>query len=155
MIKAHKLYMAHDVVSDQDAAEWDFARFNVRGDFWGEGMQIETYDAELNNIVVLGSLIKSTYRYLHKYRRLYNLELTILGLLRKCINLPDKSAVVNFLNGQKGQFMELAKDPLTAASMEAFDYISWIESLTNKESLKSIIRKKTMNFFPEQEPSNR
>ena len=83
---------------------------------------------ELGNFDLLEYLLKSTYRYLYKRKKLYKLEILILNFIRRIplMNTPD-SVKMNFAILKK-EMQKLKQDPYEKNAFEYFDFLRWVDS---------------------------
>lgn len=85
--------------------------------------------AELKNSDLLPSLVRSTYRYYYKHKRLYKFETIVLDFIRK--KLPDMSSKQTELTAYKelrSSLEKIIKDPNEKSALHNFDLISWLDS---------------------------
>ncbi|MCD6066781.1 MAG: hypothetical protein K0S33_1607 [Bacteroidetes bacterium] len=85
---------------------------------------------ELGNHQLLQSLSTSTFRYLYKRNRAHDFETLILAYLKKFIRTTATVERKHLFTALKKELEEISKDPVKAAAMEHFDYISWLEEKT-------------------------
>ncbi|MBZ0204127.1 MAG: hypothetical protein K8I03_14020 [Ignavibacteria bacterium] len=94
---------------------------------------------EMGNIDLLEYLIKSTYRYILKRKKLYRFEILIFSFLKK---LPDAVSEREL----KEKFLELKtmlkkqiNEESVKDAMKYFDFISWLESKIESRGLAEVI----------------
>lgn len=97
---------------------------------------------ELGNYDHLEYIIKSTFRYLHKRQRAYQVETTIIKYLRKIAKVTDEDKITaqfkDLLQEVKNIFKQDASEKVI---LEYFDCIAWIESKINGLSYAEAIIK--------------
>jgi hypothetical protein len=83
---------------------------------------------ELGNLSLLEYIIKSTYRYLLKRKKLFEFEKLVIGFLKKTPDITDEKSLFRSLRELQNKLLVL-KDKAEAQSQPAdFNYmISWIE----------------------------
>jgi len=98
---------------------------------------------ELGNQSILDSLVRSTYRFLYKRKRLYKFETIVLNFIR--IKLPkaitQKELLLAFKELKK-ELEEIIKNPFEKQALEYFDFISWLESKIENRPFAEIVREK-------------
>lgn len=102
---------------------------------------------ELDNFLILDSLVKSTYRFLAKSEWLYKTEATILKFLGRTISRNfDKADLQSIFREFHDKISELSKNPNEAKFLEGFDLLAWTQSKISKCSLQEVIRAKAAAF---------
>jgi hypothetical protein len=82
---------------------------------------------ELNNLKLLGYLIKSTYRFLYKRNKLYGLEYLIMDFLRKLPEIKNEDDLKFSLIQLKRKMESLKTDPYEKNAFVYFDFFKWLE----------------------------
>ncbi len=99
---------------------------------------------ELENTMLLDSLLRSTYRFLSKENRLFDFERKFLGFIRDSMKPHSKKEIKKTLENLKQDFEDLA-GPYPAGIFGMFDIIAWLESKisgkTFAETVKSRFQK--------------
>jgi len=102
---------------------------------------------ELKNYELLPYLIRRTYNFLYKRKRLHKLEKILLQFIHKLLHVNPhvkKEIIILFIE-IKQALKEVTKDPAEAMVLtEYFDYISWLESKINNRSFEKIVREKNI-----------
>ncbi len=102
---------------------------------------------ELENMDLLEYIVKSTYRFLYKRKRLYKFENSILNFIR--IKLPaiiNNKVLINAFNELKAELVEITSDPFEKKALEYFDFISWLESKIENRSFAEVVKEKTQKI---------
>lgn len=97
---------------------------------------------ELGNDQLLEYIVKSTYRFLSKRKRLYKTESVILKFIKK---YPNWSTNREIMNGFKELYTELStlkNEELEAKAFEYFDFLSWLESKLEKKDFETVLMQK-------------
>lgn len=100
---------------------------------------------ELRNFELLPYLIRRTYNFLRKRKRLHKLEKILLQFIVKLlrVNPQIKREITILFMEIKAALQEVTKDPSEAMVLtEYFDYISWLESKIKNRSFEKIVREK-------------
>ena len=101
---------------------------------------------ELGNDQLLEYIVKSTYRFLLKRKRLYKAESIVLKFLKKYPTFTDRQ-IMNGFREMHTELSSLTKNEFEARAFEYFDFLSWLESkLENRDFEKVSIEKRgTLN----------
>lgn len=100
---------------------------------------------ELKNYELLPYLIRRTYNFLHKRKRLHKLEKILLQFIGKLmrVNPQVKKDVIRLFTEIKEALEAVTKDPSEAMVLtEYFDYISWLKSKIENRSFERIVRER-------------
>lgn len=97
---------------------------------------------EMGNIILLDSLIRSTYRYLSKSKILSIYENTILSFFRDLLKLHDKKQVHDTFTQLK---TELSKKKYDNPMYQTFNMVAWVESKIQQRKFQSIIQEDFQN----------
>ncbi|MBA3899269.1 MAG: hypothetical protein H0X62_03515 [Bacteroidetes bacterium] len=95
---------------------------------------------ELNNQFLLEYMIKSTYRFLSKRNKLYQMENFILGYIRKSANLNDQFKINDSFKTLKTNLETIATEPAEKMLLENLDLISWLDAKINKVSFEQAFK---------------
>lgn len=87
---------------------------------------------ELNNFDLLEHLIKSTYRYLLKRKKLFKFETILLRFFRKISSFKRPGDFIDGLVLLKKELIKLRADPFESKAFSYFDFIHWIETKIKK-----------------------
>jgi len=82
---------------------------------------------ELKNFELLEYLLKSTYKYLYKRKKLFKVEYLFMGFIRKLPHVHGNSELANNLVVLRNQINELKDDPLEKNALSFFDINIWID----------------------------
>ena len=104
---------------------------------------------ELENENLLEYIIKSTYRFLYKRKRLYQFETLILNFLKKnTTKFNSHKELIKVFGDFKLQLQKLSGDPFEKRAVEYyFDFISWLESKIEKRDFADIVKEKAQIFM--------
>ncbi len=94
---------------------------------------------EMENIVLLESLIKNTYRYLRRKNQVYEFEKTLLQFFQQVVKGNDRASVAAAHEGLKTAIEEIAGKPSEKILLEYFDFTSWIESKINNIPFGTVV----------------
>ena len=98
---------------------------------------------EKQNYDLLPYLIRSTYRYLLRKKRLFKFENIILDFLRKDIlKIKSKKELIRSFKKLKNKLELLPKGSDVKQGFEDFDYMSWLESKIENRPFAEVIRDK-------------
>lgn len=98
---------------------------------------------ELNNTDLLEYLVRSTYRYLYKKRKLYRLEAAILHFIRRRMARISSDREMPAAAGDLlKELQKIIKDPFERQSLEFFDFVSWLESKISGRPFAVVVREK-------------
>ncbi len=97
---------------------------------------------ELGNYDLIEYIIKSTRRYLSNKNTLNRFELTVLSHIRKLINTKTEKEQRVIFDEWKHELESMSSDFLEIRALEYFDFISWIESKSDKRNMAEIVRQK-------------
>ncbi len=103
---------------------------------------------ELGNNLLLPYIIKSTYRYLFKKKRLYKMETVILHYLRKLERIRNQKELLQSFKVLRAELNKLNKDPYEKIGLEYFDFIAWLDSKIEKKDFGVVMRAKFSNPAP-------
>ena len=117
--------------------------YNIRQDLECIGRIMEiVLHYELGKIDIMEYRIKSTYRFLSKKQKLYNIEKIILTSIRKLINVNSKQDTKAFFVQLKKSLEPIVKDPLEKRFLAYFDIMSWLESKIENRKFAAIVKDK-------------
>ncbi len=97
---------------------------------------------ELNDTDTIPYVIKSTYRYLLKRKRVYQGETVILEFIRMASRIGSRSELLKGYEGLIKKFQKLEKDGFEKNIFVYFDFISWLESKTKGKKFAEVMRNK-------------
>jgi tetratricopeptide (TPR) repeat protein len=83
---------------------------------------------ELGNNDLLEYIIKSTYRYLNKHKRDYEVETVLLKHLKKLARMTTEEQQMEQFLKMREELDELFKDNNERVVLEYFDFLAWLES---------------------------
>jgi hypothetical protein len=93
---------------------------------------------EMDNTELVNSLLRSTYRYLSKRKRIYEFEEVMLGSMKKIIQTGGGEKTKEIFTDLKTELEKIKSDPYKKHAMDHFDYISWLdEKLRSKRQRSS------------------
>ena len=99
---------------------------------------------ELGNDKLLEYIVKSTYRFLMKRKRLYKVESVILRFLKKFPNWITNKQILEGFRELKEELQALAEDEFEKRAFEYFDFISWLESKIQGAGFEEIVQGKKL-----------
>lgn len=97
---------------------------------------------ELGNNLLLPYIIKSTYRYLFKKKRLYKMETVILQYLRKLERIRNQKELRASFKVLRSELNKLNKDPYEKIGLEYFDFITWLDSKLERKDFGVMVKAK-------------
>jgi hypothetical protein len=101
---------------------------------------------ELDNIVLLEYIVKSTYRFLYKRKKLYKVEHAVLNFIRSSYGITSKEKLKeNFMELYRN-LKEITKDPYEKIALEYFDLLSWLESKIENKKFADVVKRKAERF---------
>jgi hypothetical protein len=135
-----------------DSLDWvnrllDEPDLKTREDLYSFGRILNLFiHYELGNDQLLEYIVKSTYRFLLKRKRLYKAESIVLKFLKKYPNFTDKQIMKGFRE-MHTELSSLTKNEFEARAFEYFDFLSWLESKLENLDFEevSIEKKGTLN----------
>ena len=80
----------------------------------------------MGNIILVESLIRSTYRFLRKENKLQEIERTFLGFIKNVIKSRNKSEERSCFVKLKSSLMDITGS--SEARISSFDLMAWVES---------------------------
>ena len=87
---------------------------------------------ELNNTLLLPSLIRNTYRFMMKQELAFEIEKTILNFFRRVLNHINQNDLQREFKNLSRQLNKAAEDKYEQQALKSFfDYRHWIEIKTN------------------------
>src|ERR1051326_1267344 len=92
---------------------------------------------------LMGSLFRSTYRFLYKRERLYKFERAIMDFIKKnLLKDIDRHNIKKQFMKLRAKLVRITEDPLERNLLDYFDFISWLESKIQNRSFAAIIKSK-------------
>ncbi len=98
---------------------------------------------ELGATDMIEYALKSTYRFLHKRDRLYDVEALVIGFIRKSLsgnNTPQQ--LISSFKVLKHDLEKVIMDPHEKRAMDYFDILSWLESKIEKKKFADVVKEK-------------
>jgi hypothetical protein len=99
---------------------------------------------ELNNTELLPYIIKNTYRFFLRRKKLYNFEREILGFIRIIPDLMTKQQQIDAFQEIKENIIKITKDPYERIALDYFDFISWLESKIEGKKFSDVVKHKRL-----------
>ncbi len=97
---------------------------------------------EMDNMILLHNLLRSTYRFLKKRNRMFKLEKSVLSFIKEATNtVSSKNLKESFLT-LKEEFEVHAKDPSEKVMFQYFDFFAWVDSKINNEPFAETVKKR-------------
>ena len=97
---------------------------------------------ELKNISLLKAITKSTYRYLHKKKRLYKIESILIAFVRKIYRINNSKKLTEAFILLRKKRIALSKNPYEKKAFDYFDFISWLESKIENNPFAEVVKEK-------------
>jgi len=98
---------------------------------------------ELGNEDLLEYIVKSTYRFLFKRKRIYKMEGELLNFIRiKLPKVKSNSELIVAFEELKNKLITIFKDPFEQQALTYFDFISWLESKIQNRPFADIVKEK-------------
>ncbi|MBI2268860.1 MAG: hypothetical protein HYU69_00725 [Bacteroidetes bacterium] len=98
---------------------------------------------ELEQDDLLTYIVRSTYLFLLKRKRLYKTEDVLLRFIRnKLPGSNSRKELINFFKDLKMELQEITKDPFEAKALEYFDFISWLDSKIQNRPFMEVVKEK-------------
>ena len=132
----------------EEALDWinqllDEPNVHTREDLYAFGRILNLFiHYELGNDQLLEYIVKSTYRFLSKRKRLYKTESVILRFLKKYPNWSTNREVLKGFKEMHTELLSLKNDEMEARAFEYFDFLSWLESKLERKDFEEILLKK-------------
>ncbi len=105
----------------------DEPELKARADLYSFGRILNLFiHYELGNDQLLEYIVKSTYRFLLKRKRLYKTESIVLRFLKKYPNFTDKQILKGFRE-MYNELSSLTDNEFEARAFEYFDILSWLK----------------------------
>ena len=87
---------------------------------------------ELGNYLILPSLIKSTYTFLGKRKRMYKFETIFIKYLRRLIKTRVRKENIKLFENFKEEILPLVDDPFENTVMRDVDVLAWVDEKIKK-----------------------
>lgn len=97
---------------------------------------------EMGNTLLLDSLLRSTYRFLHRTEGLLHFELRLMQFIRQANRANSRRAIEGELQALKTDFHTLTQDPAEKAMLQLFDFEAWLDSKIQRRSFAEVVREK-------------
>ena len=97
---------------------------------------------EQKNLELLEYLIKSTYRYLKKRKKLFVVEKAFLRFIRKAIyiNIYDKKEMQEQFRRLRNEMLPLKEDPVEQKAFDYFNFIAWLDSKIENNTFQQTVQ---------------
>lgn len=96
---------------------------------------------EMGNDYLFESVVRSTYRFLHKGNRLYSFETSILNFIRrKMPKLHNDRQLVTAFKELKTEVEKNSKSNFEKSLFTYFDFTSWLESKISNKSFEEVLK---------------
>lgn len=101
---------------------------------------------ELGHETLVEYLVKSTYQFLYKRKRLYKFETIVLLFIReKLPKIHSQKELLFAFKKLKEELEEVVKDPFEKRALDYFDFISWVESKIENRPFAEVLRRKQIS----------
>jgi len=98
---------------------------------------------KLGNDALLPSLVRGTYRFLNKRKKLFGVEKAILVFLRGRMSRPGrKPALRAAFRALHAEMLAIIEDPREAKALNYFDVVSWLNSEVENVPFATIVERK-------------
>jgi hypothetical protein len=98
---------------------------------------------ELGNVELLEYILKYTYRFLYKRKRIFKYEGIVLNYIKKLFRVADEKELIILFKDLKAELESLInKDEYERKALQLFDLISWLESKIERRSFAEILKEK-------------
>jgi len=94
---------------------------------------------EMNNMVLLESLVKNTHRYLKRRNQAYAFEKHLLHFFQQVIKNNYRTSLKAALKVLKNDFTALAEHPSEKVMLQYFDFLSWIEGKITRQPFAKVV----------------
>lgn len=99
-------------------------------------------------------IVKPTYRYLYKRKRLYKFESRLLNFIKSDIpKIHGKTELINAFKEFHDDLVKLNNDPFERRVFEYFDFISWLESKIENRPFDEIVCEKAAKEKQKNKPA--
>lgn len=98
------------------------------------------YHYEAGNWYLMDSVLRSTYRYLLKRKRLFRLEQIVIDIIRQTSKTMNAADIRQLFHTLLDSLNELMKDSYERNVFAYFDFITWLESKIQKRSFADLTR---------------
>ncbi|MCB0395135.1 MAG: hypothetical protein KDD36_00690 [Flavobacteriales bacterium] len=97
---------------------------------------------ELGNDGLLDYAVRSTYLFLQKRERAYQLERIIIDFIqKKAPHITNKTQLIEAFRETRHEIITLREDPYERKALEYFDFIAWIDSKLENKPFGEIVRR--------------
>ncbi len=94
---------------------------------------------EMGDTQLLPATIKSTYAFLYKKEKQYQLETLMLKFLKKLTQNPSSQQLKTLLLNARNDLQALQNDNMERRVFAYFDFIAWLHSKVTQKSFKQIM----------------
>ena len=95
---------------------------------------------ELKNFDTLEYLIKSTYRFLLKRNKIYEVETVALEVIKQLPKTNTTNEFLNILSTAKKKLVLIQENEFEKIAFEYFDFISWLESKIENRPFAEVVK---------------
>jgi hypothetical protein len=100
---------------------------------------------EMGNEEVMDYLVRSTYRFLYKRKRLYRFEETVLDFIRK--KLPkvfSRNDLTEAFKQLKDRLEKVFENEFEKQALGYFDFLSWLKSKIENRTFEEVYRERVL-----------
>lgn len=98
---------------------------------------------ELEHLSLVEYMVKSTYRFLHKRKKLYKFETLILGFIKKKLPaIKNRADLILAYKDLKTEISNVIMRPSEKNVSDYFDFVSWLESKIENRPFADIVQEK-------------
>lgn len=98
---------------------------------------------ELEYFDSLEYVLKSTYHYLNKRKRVYKYENIVLKYLRRSFRIKTQAELYEMFDEMNYELKEIAKDPFEKNAFDGFNILFWLESKLKKKTIIDVMTSKS------------
>ncbi len=97
---------------------------------------------EQKEFVHLGHVLRTTYRHLHKHKKVHATETVLIDFFRKASKLTSANKRLSALSDLKAELLPLSTQQFERNFFTDFPLIEWIDSKLQKKDLAEIMRER-------------
>lgn len=97
---------------------------------------------EMKNWEYLNSVIPSTYRFLHKQKRLFEFENIVISFIKALKNIVNITETTRLFQSFYNEISTLKEDSYEKRVFDYFDFLSWAESKIQNRPMIEVLKKK-------------
>jgi hypothetical protein len=94
---------------------------------------------ELKNFDHLDYVMKSTYYFLRKRKKIYKYEDIVIKYMKRSLRMRSEAELTELFNEMKHELEAIYKDDYEKFGFDAFNIIPWLQSKITKKSMQEIL----------------